>query len=255
MGDVDTWLSSLPRHITIHWTIKQAARLLTVSKTLQRRIERHGIVARAAMSLPNVFDPTLFHPDPSYHREPASPLHLLWVGGFKPDYYRRKGGPDLLHAVALAYPHLKQAICLTLIGGGPARGECETLARNLGIADTCHFLGELPYTQVRDQMQHCDALVLASLSESFGAVIIEAMACGKPVIATRCGGPEEIVTPETGLLIEPGDKQALAEAIIELSTTIEAYDPEHIVAHVYRHYHPERVANKLTHVYNEVRHL
>jgi glycosyltransferase involved in cell wall biosynthesis len=67
--------------------------------------------------------------------------------------------------------------------------------------------------QVRHWMQTCDVFVLPSLGETFGVVLGEAMACGKPVIATRCGGPEFLVTPETGLLVEPGNAAALAEAM------------------------------------------
>ncbi len=252
-GHFDEMVSSLPRRVTIHWTIKHAQSVLTVSQALQQNLINQGIIARSFKVVPNAVDPAIFYPDPAYRHESSQLVHLLWVGGFKTDYYHRKGGPELMQAIALARPNLTKTIRLTIIGDGPSRSECETLAQNLNIADICHFVGSMPHRKVRDWMQHCDALVLASLSESFGVVVIEALACGKPVIATRCGGPEEIVTPETGILVEPGNPQALAEAIVALVDNLEAFDTKYIAAYAQARYNPDTVARMLTQVYEEFR--
>jgi glycosyltransferase involved in cell wall biosynthesis len=66
---------------------------------------------------------------------------------------------------------------------------------------------------VRDALRACDAFVLTSRHESFGVVYAEAIACGKPVIGTRCGGPEDIVTDQNGLLVPVGDVHAIAHAL------------------------------------------
>lgn len=101
-----------------------------------------------------------------------------------------------------------------IIGGdGPARAKLENMAKKLGLSDLCKFLGLLTRQEVRYWMQRCDVFVLPSLSETFGVVLGEAMACGKPVIATRCGGPEFLVLPETGLLVDVADSNALADAM------------------------------------------
>ena len=74
-------------------------------------------------------------------------------------------------------------------------------------------------------MQAADAFVLSSAYETFGVVLIEALACGKPVVSTACGGPDYIVTEENGLLVPVGDTQALGAALEQMIRTIDRYDP------------------------------
>jgi glycosyltransferase involved in cell wall biosynthesis len=92
----------------------------------------------------------------------------------------------------------------------------------------CRFAGALTRAQAIQQMQACDIFILPSLGETFGIVLGEAMACGKPVIATRCGGPEYIVTEKTGILVAPRDVTALTDAIIFMLNAYSTFDPEHI---------------------------
>ena len=104
---------------------------------------------------------------------------------------------------------------LIILGEGPERENLENLARNLGIDSHVILTGfkENPYKY----MKNSDIFVLPSLSEAFGCAIIEAMACGIPVIATRCSGPVDIITKDVnGLLVPVKDEKALANAIINL---------------------------------------
>jgi glycosyltransferase involved in cell wall biosynthesis len=250
-GNFRRWINlSLYRRVLVHWTIKKARYVLPVSQALRRNMEREGILGYFAV-VPNVINTDLFCPlDASPHQyQTGDTLRLLWIGGSVPLYIERKGGPELLQAIALARPRLKQPLRLSLVVSGGARAMCETLALRLGVFDCCEFLGTLSNQEVRDQMQQHDALVLASHSESFGVVLIEAMACGKPVIATRCGGPSEVVTPETGILIPPGDIAALADAIVQMAETLAQYDPAHLVTYAHEWFGPEAVLRSLNEVY------
>lgn len=93
--------------------------------------------------------------------------------------------------------------------------ELRSLAQSLGLADRVVWAGFRE--DVPDLLRLCDVFVLPSVNEPFGRVIIEAMAAGKPVVATRSGGvPEIVVEGETGLLVPPGDEAALAGALVEL---------------------------------------
>jgi glycosyltransferase involved in cell wall biosynthesis len=201
--------------------------------------------------VPNIINTDMFYPVSQPDRTPDEPLRLLWIGGKLSSYIIRKGAVELLMALAQVRSQRSRHVCLTAVVGGEGQSMCELLAHRLGVLDLCTFTGVLPNTEVRDQMQQCDTLVMASHRESFGVVLIEAMSCGKPVIATRCGGPEEVVTPETGLLVDPGDVAGLAAALVQMAETVHTYDAQQIAAYAQAHYGPQAIVQQLEQVYHE----
>jgi len=102
---------------------------------------------------------------------------------------------------------------LVIVGAGKERRRLCDLA-----GEGVEFTGALSRSETRRQMWSANALVLPSEFETFGVVLIEALATGIPVIATRCGGPEEIVTPAEGVLINRGDETELTRAMISIRT-------------------------------------
>jgi glycosyltransferase involved in cell wall biosynthesis len=120
----------------------------------------------------------------------------------------------LLHAfkqVQLIDPSIR----LVVVGGGPLREPLETLARSLGIQDRIEFVGQRIRSEVATLMRGCELFVLPSRFETFGIVILEAMACKKPVVATSVGGiPEIIEHQKNGILVEPDNPDALAAALV-----------------------------------------
>jgi glycosyltransferase involved in cell wall biosynthesis len=121
---------------------------------------------------------------------------------------------------------------LKLAGDGPLRSSLERLARRLNLGDRIEFLGYLNREQVAGELQQSDCLVLPSEVETFGVVLVEAMAAGRPVIATRCGGPEDIVTEATGLLVPVNAEAALCRAMHTIRETYSNYEPEKIRRYV-----------------------
>ncbi len=106
---------------------------------------------------------------------------------------------------------------LVIAGGGPLRGQMEALAASLGIRERIDFLGLQERDRVARLLNQCEVFVLPSRFETFGVAILEAMACRKPVVATTAGGiPEIIENGKNGLLVEPDNPSALAEALIAL---------------------------------------
>lgn len=99
---------------------------------------------------------------------------------------------------------------LVIVGDGPLLEQLKTKAEKEHL-DNVYFTGSR--TDVEDIIPSCDLLVLPSFSESFGLVLIEALACGKPVIGSNVGGIKEIITEDVGLLINPNDSKDLANAI------------------------------------------
>src|SRR4029453_11595231 len=117
-------------------------------------------------------------------------------------------GHEYLLAAAAQIPDAT----FVLAGDGPLRSELEVRARELGIAGRCLFLGER--ADVPDLLAAADLFVLPSLFEGLPVSILEAMAAGRPVVATAIGGTDEVVTTEqTGLLVPPRDPVAIAAAI------------------------------------------
>lgn len=140
-----------------------------------------------------------------------------------------------------------------IIGGdGSARAKLEQMAKLLGIEQYCRFLGMLDRNEVKRWMQHCDVFVLPSLHETFGIVLAEAMACGKPVIATRCGGPEFVVTEETGILVDVANPLALADAMTAFMENRLMFDSEAVRESVVRRFGEKAFLANISEQYERV---
>lgn len=128
-----------------------------------------------------------------------------------------KGHKYLLSAIAKVRHSLSERLHLLIAGDGPLRRELEEEVRLLGLEEAVQFLGWR--RDVAQLVGASDATILPSLSETFGQVIIEAMAAGCPVIGTSVGGlPEIIEDGENGLLVESGSSDALREALSRVLT-------------------------------------
>ena len=108
---------------------------------------------------------------------------------------------------------------LVMVGDGPEKPGAEKLTRELGLERDVLFLGNQDCME--ELLPLADVFLLPSSSESFGLVALEAMACGTPVVATRVGGLQTVVTSESGVLVPPGDAEALAHAIESLLDDME----------------------------------
>ena len=94
--------------------------------------------------------------------------------------------------------------------------------------------------------------VLSSRLETFSIVVIEAMAKGLPVIATRCGGPETFLLPEHGILVEKENTEELADAINYMLGHFSEYDSQKIRKYCYDHFSQDVIAGKIIEVYNQL---
>ena len=136
---------------------------------------------------------------------------ILFVGNI----IKRKNVDLLLEAKK----QMKTRANLVIVGDGPLLEQLKTKAENEyldGNLDNVYFTGSR--RDVEDIIPSCDLLVLPSFTESFGLVLIEALACGKPVIGSNVGGIKEIITEDVGLLIDPNDSKDLANAIDKVLT-------------------------------------
>jgi len=167
-----------------------------------------------------------------------------------------KGVSDLLKAAARFVGNLPERdrprVRFRIAGDGPLLASHQREARELRLDPAITWLGQLPRERAREEFARCDCFVLTSRHESFGIVFVEAGASGKPVIATRCGGPEIIVTPENGVLVEVGDLEGIARALGSMFAGARGYDAERIRSRTLERYSREAVVARLEDVYRRV---
>jgi len=140
-----------------------------------------------------------------------------------------------------------------IIGGdGPERKRLEELSKSLGISENVLFVGELSREQVLYNLSIASCFVLSSDYETFGVVVIEALALGKPVIATKCGGPETILNCSVGRLVEKGVVEELAEAMIYMYENKKSYCAKNIRKYCKSNFSESYIIKKLNEDYNDI---
>lgn len=148
-------------------------------------------------------------------------IRFLSLAAFRPV----KGLEDLVRACRLLLDRGVEDFEVNVGGDGPERFAVEGLAASLALGDRFRALGWLTREQTREALQACDVFVTVSHAETFGIAAAEAVACEKPVISTRCGGPDLYLPDQAGLLIPPRDPVALADAMQAFVSRMVTCDP------------------------------
>jgi glycosyltransferase involved in cell wall biosynthesis len=220
--------------------LQHANAVIVVSETLGRRLSQAGVSPTDV--IPNAVDEDFF--------TPATPSESATRRAFALARLVDEKGIDQLIAAMALLRRSDFPLDLRIGGEGPMRREWERYARGLGLTGTVSFLGSLTRDAVREEMRACSCFVLPSESESFGVVCVEALACGRPVVATRSGGPEEIVTERDGVLVPLRDVDALAEGLRTVLTR--HYDSDAIRAGAVERFGSAAVTAALEGVYRRV---
>lgn len=163
-----------------------------------------------------------------------------------------KGLDVLLRAVRRLLDHGCTDFRIAIGGDGPERAGLERMAQDLRLHAHVQFPGLLNRPQVRALLHDADVFVLPSLGETFGVAVGEAMACGKPVIATRSGGPEFVLGAGNGVLVPPNDAGALARAMRAAYERRIEWSPAAIRESVERRFSPGAFQAALLEVYGAV---
>ncbi len=191
---------------------RQAAALLVANDRTRKALPAGVDRTRVVTLVENGVDLTLW--DRPSQEEPKAPV-FIFVGRLV--WWK---AVDLLLEAMEQVPGAD----LRIIGDGPERPRLEAQAAAGAAASRIRFEGFRPQTEIAEALAGATALVLPSMRECGGAVILEAFACRTPAIATRWGGPEDYITPETGFLIDPSGREAFIRGLSEAMMTLAA-DP------------------------------
>jgi glycosyltransferase involved in cell wall biosynthesis len=152
---------------------------------------------------------------PPAERGDTGTLRLIFVGRLA----WQKGLDRLLQALSVAASATGRQFELQIVGDGPDRQALETLATRLGLAGKVIMLGEKRQGEVQELLRQSDVFVLPSRYEGLSNAGLEAMACGLPLLLTRCGGLDSYLDQDSGWIIPTDDDTALAEALRDILTT------------------------------------
>jgi glycosyltransferase involved in cell wall biosynthesis len=241
----------LVKQITIE-SIKSANQVLCVSEALATQVRSHldEATGKSIKIFPNGFYDSMFYPsEPSTIGEDNTEVKLLFVGSLDDN----KNPLLLLKSFDIIREKLPQAT-LRIVGEGPLANHIESWIKERKLSNSVFYLGVKSRQEVAELMRsECDIFVLPSNSETFSCVVMEALACGKPVVSTRCGGPEDIITDSfLGELCPTQDPQALAQAVIKVASSLQTYQVEGIANYARTHFGYEFLASRLVNIYQNV---
>jgi glycosyltransferase involved in cell wall biosynthesis len=216
--------------------LSEADAVSAVSESLAISLQRQFAIERPAV-LPNVVDEDFFNCLRTRHRD--QPFVFFSAGSLDDN----KNHALLLEAFARCARGTDAT--LRIAGDGPRRNALAAQARALGVESQVFFLGWVDKEGMLRELGAAGCFVLSSRYETFGVVLIEALASGLPVVATRCGGPEGVVTAKSGLIVEPEDAAALADAMRYMRESTESYDPETLKQDAARRFGPAAYVARL----------
>jgi glycosyltransferase involved in cell wall biosynthesis len=233
------------------WMLKRAARVCAVSRyTRDRIVEAHGLPMTNLDVIPNPIDTERFTPAPNGAQR-SHGRSLLCVGRLDDP---RKNLGLLLEAFSRLCGSVP-GVTLKLVGPLDRPEWLTGRLAALGITGAVVHLGGVNLERLVRLYQEVDVVVLSSRQEGFGMVLAEAMACGTPVVATRCGGPEDVVRDgETGFLVPCDDPITMANAIEQLlvDDRLRHRMGEAARAHVCQSFSLDVVGAKILDVYRRV---
>lgn len=201
----------------LHMVLRRVSAVTTVSEKLQEKVLALGVNPECVSTIPNGVDCQTFAPRPSLEARralglPQQAAIILWVGRFVPI----KGVEFLVNAMPDVVAQIPNAL-FVLVGNGELESDIRQQIAQHGLQSHTHLAGKIASDRIVTWLNAADILVLPSLNEGRPNVVLEAMACERPIVATQVGGiPELLQNGETGLLVPPADSAQLAQQLLHL---------------------------------------
>ncbi|MEN6445214.1 MAG: glycosyltransferase [Candidatus Cloacimonas sp.] len=227
----------------ITFPMQKASAVIAVSSFLQ-----HQILASCSVKsnvIPNLVDTEFYKPQAK--TEQRKRFSFFSLSALTPS----KGVLDLVEAFRLAVNKGMDAD-LYLGGSGYLAPKIRKLVIQYHLENRIHLLGYLTPEQSVAQYNNCNCYILPSHLESFSMVLLEAMACGIPSIATNCGGPKDILSIETGVLIPPKNPEIMADTMLNMIDKIDAYSSNAIRDICLKRFSPAVICSEILRIYANV---
>jgi glycosyltransferase involved in cell wall biosynthesis len=217
--------------------------VIAVSNSLKNDIKDY-CKHKEILVIPNMVDTSVFSVNVKRDSDEFTFLSVCYLT-------HKKGIDILLKAFSIAFKD-KDNVKLEIGGDGEESNNLKILSKNLGLENKVNFLGNLTRDEVVKVIQNCDAFVLPSRFETFGVVFIEALACGKPIIATRGEGPNDIVNEFNGILVEKENIDDLVDAMKSLYNNHYKYNASKIMHDCEKRFSEESVSKMIIEVYERI---
>ena len=231
------------RKLATKIVVRNAELVTTVTDNLAKAMQNHGLKNDNYVVLPNVVNLDMFH----ITSKNNTPCKIIHVSCFED---KSKNISGLLESLKIVEQKGIDFQC-TLIGEGMDFDLMKAKAEELQLINKVSFTGLLEGQKLADELSSGNFLVLSSNYENMPVVILEALASGLPVVSTNVGGIKEMIDETKGILVEPRNKEALAEAIIKMIKTHNEYDPNYLRKSVIEKYGYESVGKFLDSIYNK----
>lgn len=222
--------------------VRNAETVTTVTENLAIAMKNHGLKNDNYVVLPNVVNLDMFH----ISERNNDPCKIIHISCFED---KSKNISGLLESLKMIEEKGIDFQC-TLIGEGMDLDLMKEKAKELQLINKVSFTGLLQGQELADELSSGDFLVLSSNYENMPVVILEALASGLPVVSTNVGGIKEMIDDSKGILVEPRNKEALAEAMIKMIETHKNYDANYLRNSVIEKYGYESVGRFLSRLYN-----
>lgn len=230
----------------IKMVFNNANKSITVSHFFkQKLIETYDIEPNNIIVIPNVVNPIFYS---SFIPKQTSPPFVILCVAFLTERKQHK----LLFDAVNQLTNKTYQIHLKLIGDGAYKDELVKYVKEKKLQSIVTFMGNQSREIVKQEIDNSHLLVSASAFETFGVNLIEALACGRPVVAIDSGGPRDIVTPENGILVKENSAPKLAEAVKEIIGNYESYNQRKIVNDCIKRFSEDVIFEKLERVYQSV---
>lgn len=223
---------------------QSADKVIAVSNALAKNLKTNFNVDVEVIH--NIVDVSHFQ---YVRREPKNTFTFVSVGNL----IHIKGFDLLIEAFAEAFKDDNSAF-LKIVGAGPEIDNLQNIVNQCDMQERITLLSEVGRDKLERIYNDSDAFVLASRTETFGVVFIEAMATGMPVIATDCGGPSDFVNEKNGYLIPVDDKRSLVDALKKMRNDAYNFNSLEISELCVKKFSPESIGKALINLYQEFTH-